>query len=378
MLDNCRIVRQGDENGILYAKLIQMKVLYIGSLQPTACATFYLHAMEHLGFEVTPFDPKYFETAGTWDSLLLRIRKGPSAAKLQTVSEKLLALCKGHVFDAVFVVAENFLPPETIAEIKASQKPTPLFLYHSHDNNYSSGILKPGHFFSTLLEYDFVFTTKSPNVARYKTEGQAHSYFIPSAFDPNVHRPMDNDNSLIGNGFFDISFVGTYDYSRDKFLNQIGWERLYVWGNEWKRFKDFSKHQERIVPRAIYLDEYADVVSHSKVSLGLLREEAGDLHTQRTFEIPACGSFQIAPRNEEILSFFDENKEVVCFSSPEELADKTHYYLANETLRQKIAQAGYERCVKSRHTYLDRVETIFKTAGLLERQAGSQHRKSLG
>lgn len=340
-----------------------MRVLYIGSLQPTACATFYLHAMEQLGFQVTALDPGYFETESKLESLLLRVRKGPSAKRVNAVSQKIVETCKSRSFDAVFVMAENFLGSETIAEIKSLKKDGPLFLYHSHDNNFSDGILKPKQFIKNLNSYDFAFTTKSQNVEKYEHNGQRHAYFIPSAFDPKIHRPISDDKSHFKNGLLDLTFIGTYDRSRDKYLGSIGWENLHVWGNGWNRFANFKKYSDRIIPKAIYLDEYADIVSHSKISLGLLRDEADDLHTQRTFEIPACGSFQIAPRNSEILNFFEEDKEIVCFTEAEELSEKTRYYLKNDSERKKIAQAGYQRCLQGKHSYLDRVVSIFETAG---------------
>ena len=45
------------------------------------------------------------------------------------------------------------------------------------------------------------------------------------------------------------------------------------------------------------------------------------------------------------LSLFEEDKEAVYFSSNEELLEKCLYYLKNEDIRKKIAEAGRERCV---------------------------------
>lgn len=335
-----------------------MKILYVGSLSPTACSTFYLKALKDLGHTVTAYDPKAFETAGALESFTVRLTKNPSPRKTTQISTELLELAKETAFDAILVIAENFIP-DILEEIRALRKPAPVFIYHSHDNNFAKGILKPDHFFGTLAKYDFLYTTKSQNVARYKALGNENSFFIPSAFEPQFHHPVDASHSKF-TAPLNISFVGTYDYSRDRFFEQLEWEDLYIWGNEWKRYQGFKKHRDHITPRAIYLEEYADVISHSKVSLGLLREEAEDLHTQRTFEIPACGSLQMAPRNEEILTFFEEGKEIICFDSPEELKEKAKYYLTHDRERAQIAQKGYERCMADHHTYLDRVKAILK------------------
>ena len=166
----------------------------------------------------------------------------------------------------------------------------------------------------------------------------------------------------------DVSFVGTYDRSRDALINAVGWHQLKVWGSHWKKFSEYSVHSNQIHNGAVYYFEYADILSHSRISLGLLREEAEDRHTQRTFEIPACGSLQLAPRKPELLSFFEEDKEIVCFDSPEELREKVEFYLKHPKTRDAIAKRGYQRVLEDGHTYGDRVATILKTSmGLRQR-----------
>jgi spore maturation protein CgeB len=96
--------------------------------------------------------------------------------------------------------------------------------------------------------------------------------------------------------------------------------------------------------------EYVKGLCASKIVLGLLSEQAygakqGDAITSRTFNIPATGTFMIHERNDEVLEYFEEGKEIECFSSAEELADKIKFYLANPEKRKAIAEAGYRRCV---------------------------------
>ncbi len=342
-----------------------MKALYIGSSDPDSCALLYRDALVDLGYDVVTFDPGYFSTNNFFEKLVVRLTKAPVASKIKASDAKLLEMSKSHQFDLVLVIAENFLSASVIEEFRKNQKGKTRFLYHSHDNNFSKGILKPSHFWETLKHYDYAFTTKSQNVKKYEAIGQKNSHFIPSAFSPHVHRLVLANESQFLQVPLEVSFIGTYDKSRDPVFDVLDWESLHIWGNNWTRSKHFHSHKDRIVPKAIYGKLYADVTSHSKISLGLLREEAEDRHTQRTFEIPACGSLQIAPRNEEILSFFDEDKEIVCFDSLEELKDKISYYLKNENERARIAKAGYERVTSSQHTYIDRVLTMVNTAGLL-------------
>lgn len=340
-----------------------MNILYFGSMDGTSSSLNYFTSLGKLGGTTLPFDPRYFDSSSPWERLGMRIRKEPGQARRQAAADQLLRLCKASRFDLVFVMSENFLSGDTIRAIRSQVPNPPKFIYHSHDNNYSSGILKPADFFTkTLVEYDHVFTTKSQNEARYRADGVRSAHYIPSAYEPAVHRPLSPEESRLGKREYEAVFVGTYDRSREAYMAALGWDHLNVWGSDWTRYSQFAKHRDRIIPHAIYYLEFADVMSHSKMALGILREEAEDRHTQRTFELPACGVLQLAPRNEEILGFFEEDREIVCFSSPQELSDKVHYYLQHDKQARKVADAGHKRCLAGGHAYDDRVTTILKIA----------------
>jgi spore maturation protein CgeB len=85
----------------------------------------------------------------------------------------------------------------------------------------------------------------------------------------------------------------------------------------------------------------------------------GDATTTRTYEIPACGGFMLHERSDELAKFFEEGKEVACFESSAEVAEKIHYYLRHEDERKAIAQAGYNRCVPA-YSYDNRMSEIVR------------------
>ena len=59
-----------------------------------------------------------------------------------------------------------------------------------------------------------------------------------------------------------------------------------------------------------------------------------------------------------MLNFFEEGKEIECFSSLDELKDKITYYLKHESQRLRIAAAGLDRVRRNRYRFTDRLETI--------------------
>lgn len=83
----------------------------------------------------------------------------------------------------------------------------------------------------------------------------------------------------------------------------------------------------------------------------------------RNFEVPGCGGFLLTTPAENLDDYYVEGKEIGCFASTHELAEKVIYYLQNEDERIRIAQAGYERTIKE-HTYVHRFSEIFARMGL--------------
>jgi spore maturation protein CgeB len=62
-------------------------------------------------------------------------------------------------------------------------------------------------------------------------------------------------------------------------------------------------------------------------------------------------------RTPELAELFEEGKEVACFGSVEELAEKVDFYLAHPEERERIAAAGHRRCVPA-YSYEERMRRL--------------------
>ncbi|MGN0308498.1 MAG: glycosyltransferase [Lachnospiraceae bacterium] len=85
------------------------------------------------------------------------------------------------------------------------------------------------------------------------------------------------------------------------------------------------------------------VFNRSKINLNISLKSITSGIPQRVLDILACGGFCLTNYQPEIAAFFQEDKELVMYSSIEELYRKLDYYLSHEEERQAIAAKGREK-----------------------------------
>ena len=83
----------------------------------------------------------------------------------------------------------------------------------------------------------------------------------------------------------------------------------------------------------------------------------------RDFEVPMSGGFYMVEYMEELEEFFDIGREIVCYTDEDDMVDKIGYYLKHDDERERIRQAGYERCLRD-HSWHKRFEMAFQEMGL--------------
>lgn len=80
----------------------------------------------------------------------------------------------------------------------------------------------------------------------------------------------------------------------------------------------------------------------------------------RVFDIMGVGGFLMSNYQQEFEELYTPDKDVVLYSSIDELIDKTKFYLAHERERLTIAMNGYKRTI-SEHTMKIRAVQMLNT-----------------
>ena len=148
----------------------------------------------------------------------------------------------------------------------------------------------------------------------------------------------------------DVSFVGNIieKFGRQEYVDLITKNNIPI-----EVFGYGSKHS------AICLEDMVKVINRSKISLSfnqvssrnMIKNELkiNQLFRQikgRLMEVALCGGFVLSQDSPGLGEVFALGKEIVTFSSQEELLDKIRFYLKNDKQREEIARNGYLRALK--------------------------------
>jgi hypothetical protein len=222
-------------------------------------------------------------------------------------------------------------------------------------------------FINLVKEYDFFFTVVRGQVNSFRAQG-VNAFFIPEGFDPNT--PLSPN---IIEQDIDVSFIGQLGYpeihkGRIEVLEKIldAGFNLKLYGPHYHLSqKLLSVHEGRPTNSDL---EHSVIVSKSKINLGLSGwTEIDGYFSARNYRIMGSGGFLVANRGKNIEEFFEEDKEIVLFDTPDECVSKITTYLNNPDMRKKISISGQKRVIENytfRHSFLKMFDIMTVTLPL--------------
>jgi len=193
---------------------------------------------------------------------------------------------------------------------------------------------------------------------------------------------------------YEVSFIGGKNLVREWYINELsssgihvdcfgaGWENGRVDNDTMKSIVSHSKISLNLtnsVPENISFRRYAirrslralipngkGVLSYLKkikrvfleVHMSLTSIKRCEQIKARNFEIPAWRGFQLSQFALGVDDYFVPGKEIVLFSSLDELKRLIRYYLENDIERESIRTEGYRRAAE--HTYKKRMQEVLE------------------
>jgi spore maturation protein CgeB len=289
-------------------------------------------------------------------TLAFRLRTGPAVSAINhLIRQKLDSVS----FDLIWVDKGVYLWPDTIKELR---RLTEVLIHYTPDTAFFAN---QSRFFEATIDlYDKVVTTKSFELDHYRNRVSDDRLILATqSYDEQLHRMECNFLQKRN----EVVLVGLCEPDRehcvDALLKQEN--QVRIGGRGWERF--VSAHANNPLfhfeGAAIFGQHYVQTLSRAALGLGLLTKQFPELHTTRTFEIPACGTALATVRNAETTAFFTHD-EAVFYETYEDLAHKAKTLLNSPAELQKITEAGHRRVRNGAFSNEQVLARVLKEAGL--------------
>ena len=350
-----------------------LRVLFAGERWPGSDAYAYERAFRRAGHAVTAIESANYLPTGWRSPWLKAVRRALTPLLIAEYEKALIDMARSLRpqlfvgFKAPFVTARAMREIKDGGAICINIYPDVSVMAH--------GPRLP----QALPMYDWVFTTKSFGLGDMERQlGITDASFVPPAYDPEHHHPLELTEADVAQFGNDVSFIGTWSPKKERLLAALARAlpdaRIRIWGGNWQNAAA-PELSDAIAHRTVIGPEYTKAVCASRINLAILSEQvagasSGDLITHRTFAIPACGGFMLHERTSEVGDFFEEDGECALFGSENELIEKVRHYLSNEAERARIAAAGRERAVAAGYSVDARVRDVTDKFGELSGASG--------
>jgi len=275
-----------------------------------------------------------------WQSAAYRLNSGPA---VDAINRLVAESISGGNIDLAWVDKAVFLYPETVQRIRDSARRT---VHFTPDTAFHAN--RSRHFEKTIGMFDMLVTTKSFEVEEYRRRVPADRLHLTTqGFDPALHFPRRTPRQRSRS----VTFVGLAEPDRERCIVSLLEHdiRVRLGGRGWKGFLTrWGRHPKLdFIGANVVGSQYAEALSSSWVGLGFLSKRFPELHTTRTFEIPACGAVLATEATPETRSYFTES-EAVFFDDCADLAGTIDRLFAEASDDGLIAIAsGGTRRVKS-------------------------------
>jgi spore maturation protein CgeB len=215
-------------------------------------------------------------------------------------------------------------------------------------------------FIKALPAYDRNFVYRPVNIPEVLQVGGKQADVLLPYFIPESNQPIELSDAEFDRFKCDVVFIGHHEADgRELYIQKLvegGLDVKLYGGKYWNRevLGDLADYFGEI--REVYGDEYRQALAGAKMCLCFLSKLNRDTYTRRCFEIPACGKLLLSERTEDLINMFEEDKEAVFFSSPEELVEKALWLSQHPEDVERIARAGMQRVHMDGHSVKDRMK----------------------
>jgi spore maturation protein CgeB len=281
---------------------------------------------------------------------------------IEFCGEYVLCLAESENIHTLLALAQAPLDPTALNRLRAAGVKTAFWFVEDYRFLEYFRDLAPHY------DYFFHIQGRDMEIELEKLGVENHAY-LPPAADPDTFKPI-RDDSALAPYRCDLSFMGAgYPNRKNVFADLVDYD-FTIWGDGWELDTPIGRHV-RDQGRRIPTKETPLIFNAAKINLNLHSsvftrdlDPDGGFVNPRTFEVAACGAFQLVDNRDPLGRHFHINQEMAVFNTRKELREKIDYYLAHPEEREEIAGQARAR-VLAEHTYCRRM------ADMIARMSGS-------
>ena len=205
-------------------------------------------------------------------------------------------------------------------------------------------------FHDTLRTYDLIITSLPNFIEKFKSIGVKTEY-LKWCFEKSIAKKINKKKRI-----YDTVFVGSFTHLHTKggdmfqYLSKKIKLDLWGYGNP-----DYPNYHGHAAGREMY-----EIFAKSKIVINRHIDLSEDYaNNMRLYEATGMGALLITDNKKNMEEFFRVGKEVIVYTSYNDLVRKVKYYLAHPSERMKIARAGQKRTIRD-HSYEVRMKELDK------------------
>ena len=339
-----------------------MRILVAGDWHSDLHEEVVVMSLRRLGCDVGGFKwHAYFapddDSARQRPSLLLRAQNkyiaGPVLAR---VNRDFVSAAVDFRPDAVFVYRGTHIKAASLRAVRAALPGCRLIGYNNDDPFAPA---QPRylwrHFMRSIPEYDLMLAYRHANVNAFRAAGSRRVELMRSWYIADRNFPVDLSEAEKKDFAADVVFIGHYE--NDQRLNHL--EELVRQGlsvrifgptKYWAKPLANSQVLQHLAPtRMVWGGDYNRALCGAKIALCFFSKLNRDTYTRRCFEIPATKTFMLSEYSDDLASMYTEGVEADYFRTRDEMINKVKTYLADDTARKRVAEAGYGKVISAGH-----------------------------
>jgi spore maturation protein CgeB len=332
-----------------------MKLLIVGFTQPGHMGNYLASAATQLGLDHRILDAGAAQASSRLGQMIDWRLRGKRPTHLERFAAQVQDACAVTRCDLVLTTG---CAPLDRSHIEKLRERGVKLVNYSTDDPWNPALRAPW-FLSTLASYDVVFTPRRANVRDFRACAVRHVYYLPFAYDPEVHRPWPKDTAAGKPS--DVLFVGGCDGDRLPLigaLSDAGLD-LALFGGYWDRHFKTRRHWRGLAGQ----DTIRSASAAARICLCLVRRSNRDGHVMRSFEAAAIGGCILAEDTNDHRELFGPHDHAVrYFSTITEMVQQAKLLLADPDARRRLSIHLRERLDAGKHTYANRLAEMLRAS----------------